>query len=90
MYSSTLPGGDEGVRIGCEPGIFRKDYGMRVQHSVLECELTPAQYVVLKNDLMATFDPETESLRFYRLGKRGRQKAEHVAPSLLLIRQMML
>lgn len=55
-----------------------KDYGMRVQNSVFECEVTPAQYVVLKNDLMEAFDPDKDSLRFYMLGKRGRQRVEHV------------
>jgi CRISPR-associated protein Cas2 len=55
-----------------------QDYGMRVQNSVFECEVTPAQYVVLKNDLLETFDPERDSIRFYMLGKRGRQKVEHV------------
>ncbi len=54
------------------------DYGMRVQNSVFECEVTPAQFVELKNELMDIFDPEKDSLRFYRLGKKGRQKIEHV------------
>jgi CRISPR-associated protein Cas2 len=54
------------------------DYGMRVQNSVFECEVSPAQYVVLKNELMDIFDPDKDSLRFYMLGKRGRQKVEHV------------
>jgi len=54
------------------------DYGMRVQHSVFECEVTPAQFVTLKNELMEIFDPQEDSLRFYFLGKKGRQKVEHV------------
>lgn len=54
------------------------DYGMRVQNSVFECEVSPAQYVVLKNELIDIFDPDKDSLRFYMLGKRGRQKIEHV------------
>lgn len=54
------------------------DYGMRVQNSVFECEVTPAQFVVLKNELMEIFDPQEDSLRFYFLGKKGRQKVEHV------------
>ena len=54
------------------------DYGMRVQNSVFECEVTPAQYVTLKHELMEIFDPEKDSLRFYMLGKRGRQKVEHI------------
>jgi len=54
------------------------DHGMRVQNSVFECEVTPAQFVVLKNELMEIFDPKEDSLRFYMLGKKGRQKVEHV------------
>jgi len=54
------------------------DYGMRVQNSVFECEVTPAEFVVLKNTLMDIFDPAEDSLRFYMLGKKGRQRVEHV------------
>ncbi len=54
------------------------DYGMRVQNSVFECEVTPAQFVMLKNELIEIFNPEEDSLRFYFLGKKGRQKVEHV------------
>lgn len=54
------------------------DYGMRVQNSVFECEVTPAQFVTLKNELMEIFDSQEDSLRFYFLGKKGRQKVEHV------------
>ncbi len=51
---------------------------MRVQNSVFECEVTPAQFVMLKKELMDIFDPGEDSLRFYMLGKKGRQKIEHV------------
>ena len=54
------------------------DHGMRVQNSVFECEVTPAQFVMLKNELMEIFDPKEDSLRFYMLGKKRRQKVEHV------------
>lgn len=54
------------------------DYGMRVQNSVFECEVTPAQFVALKNELTEIFNPEEDSLRFYFLGKKGKQKVEHV------------
>jgi CRISPR-associated protein Cas2 len=53
------------------------DYGVRVQNSVFECEVEPAQYVVFKAKLMDIYDPEEDSLRFYMLGKRGKQKVEH-------------
>ena len=60
------------------------NYGMRVQNSVFECEVTPAQYVTLRNELMDIFDSETDSLRFYMLGKKGRQKVEHVGAQAVL------
>lgn len=51
---------------------------MRVQNSVFECEVEPAQFVSLKAELVAIFNPEEDSLRFYFLGKHGKQKVEHV------------
>lgn len=54
------------------------DYGVRVQNSVFECEVEPAQFVTLKATLMDIFNPAEDSLRFYFLGKRGKQKVEHV------------
>ncbi|MAR90774.1 MAG: CRISPR-associated endonuclease Cas2 [Pseudomonadales bacterium] len=53
------------------------DYGVRVQNSVFECEVDPAQFAMLKNELLETYDPEEDSLRFYSLGKQGRQRVEH-------------
>lgn len=53
------------------------DYGVRVQNSVFECEVDPAQFTMLKNELLEAYDSEEDSLRFYSLGKRGRQRVEH-------------
>ena len=53
------------------------DYGMRVQNSVFECEVDPAQFTMLKNALIDIYDPQEDSLRFYFLGKKGRQRVEH-------------
>ncbi|UOP05531.1 CRISPR-associated endonuclease Cas2 [Conchiformibius kuhniae] len=53
------------------------DYGVRVQYSVFECDITPEQWVVLKQKLLQTYCPETDSLRFYHLGSRWRRKVEH-------------
>lgn len=53
------------------------DYGIRVQYSVFECDVTPDQWVVLKNKLLKEYQAETDSLRFYMLGSKGRQKIEH-------------
>lgn len=54
------------------------NYGLRVQNSVFECEVTPAEFVKLKHDLLGIFNPDLDSLRFYFLGKKGRQKVEHI------------
>ena len=54
------------------------DHGMRVQYSVFECEVSPAQFVTLKSQLLEIFNPNCDSLRFYFLGKKGRTKVEHV------------
>ena len=52
--------------------------GQRVQNSVLECLLYAAHYVTLKAELTALIDPETDSLRFYRLGNQYKTKVEHI------------
>ena len=53
------------------------DYGVRVQNSVFECEVEPAQFTQLKELLLNIFDSKADSLRFYFLGKKGRQRVEH-------------
>jgi CRISPR-associated protein Cas2 len=62
------------------------DYGQRVQHSVFECEVDPAQWTDLKGRLTAEIDASKDSLRFYRLGADGKRRVEHVGakPSLAL------
>lgn len=53
------------------------DYGVRVQYSVFECEIDPAQWVYFKEKLLNTYDESVDSLRFYKLGKGWRNKVEH-------------
>lgn len=53
------------------------DYGVRVQYSVFECDIAPDQWVRLKAKLLQTYNPETDSLRFYHLGSKWRRKVEH-------------
>jgi len=55
-----------------------KDYGIRVQNSVFECNVDPAQFTLLKRRLMATYDPEVDSLRFYNLGRNYKHRIEHL------------
>ncbi len=54
------------------------DFGQRVQNSVFECEVDPAQWAVLRASLVGEIDPEKDSLRFYRLGANGKARVEHV------------
>jgi CRISPR-associated protein Cas2 len=55
-----------------------RDFGQRVQFSVFEIEVDPAQWVRLKATLEAIIDPEQDSLRYYHLGSGGQRKVEHV------------
>jgi CRISPR-associated protein Cas2 len=55
-----------------------QDYGQRVQNSVFECILDPAQLKQLQSKLIKLIDPEKDSLRFYYLGDDWRKRVEHV------------
>jgi CRISPR-associated protein Cas2 len=55
-----------------------KDYGQRVQFSVFECEVDPAQWVKLRARLLREVDIKTDSLRFYQLGANWKPKVEHI------------
>ena len=54
------------------------DYGQRVQNSVFECTVDPAQWTALKQRLTDLVEPETDSLRFYFMGSNWQNKVEHV------------
>jgi CRISPR-associated protein Cas2 len=55
-----------------------RDYGQRVQYSVFECVVDPAQWTRLKNRLLNEMDESKDSLRFYYLGANWKRKIEHV------------
>ncbi len=52
--------------------------GQRVQNSVFECLVDPAQWVEFKSKLVAVANLEADSLRFYYLGKNWQRRVEHV------------
>ena len=54
------------------------NFGQRVQFSVFECVVAPAQWVVLKSRLEKIIDHSTDSLRYYYLGANWKPKVEHV------------
>ena len=55
-----------------------RDFGQRVQYSVFECEVDPAQWVKLKARLLHEVNPDKDSLRFYHLGANWKRRVEHV------------
>ncbi|MCL5069408.1 MAG: CRISPR-associated endonuclease Cas2 [Actinobacteria bacterium] len=55
-----------------------KDYGQRVQLSVFECIVDPAQWTQLRKKLIDEVEPERDSLRFYFLGSNWKHRVEHI------------
>jgi|TARA_B100000315_G_C14118092_1_gene381235 CRISPR-associated protein Cas2 len=55
-----------------------KNNGQRVQKSVFECVIDPAQWVRFRGRLIETIKEEHDSLRFYFLGKNWKTRVEHV------------
>ena len=54
-----------------------EDYGQRVQNSVFECLVDPAQWTVLRKRLHDIADLDKDSLRFYFLGSNWKRRVEH-------------
>lgn len=54
------------------------DYGQRVQYSVFEIEVEPAQWTHLRARLEREIEPELDSLRYYFLGSNWQRRVEHV------------
>lgn len=52
------------------------DYGQRVQNSVFECEVTEAQYCILKERIKNIINDSLDSVRFYSLSKNERKRVE--------------
>ena len=55
-----------------------KNFGQRVQFSVFECIVEPAQWAKMRQQLIDEIDKEQDSLRFYFLGANWRRRVEHV------------
>ncbi len=53
------------------------NYGVRVQNSVFECNVDPAQWTALRTTLTDIYDPQQDSLRFYYLGNNYQHRIEH-------------
>jgi CRISPR-associated protein Cas2 len=53
------------------------DWGQRVQKSVFELKVDPAQWAECKHRLLTLIDPKVDSLRFYYLGANWQHRVEH-------------
>lgn len=54
------------------------NFGQRVQNSVFECIVDPAQFADLKHRLASIIDKEKDSLRYYILGTNWKKRVEHI------------
>jgi len=61
-----------------------QDFGQRVQYSVFEIEVDPAQWTQLKARLLSEVDLKRDSLRFYFLGKNWQRRVEHTGAKAVL------
>ena len=55
-----------------------RDFGQRVQYSVFELDVEPAQWVAVRQRLIEEVDLTCDSLRFYMLGRSDRTVVEHL------------
>ena len=51
-----------------------QDYGQRVQNSVFECEVTEAQFALLKDRIESIIDVKLDSIRFYFLRRNDQRR----------------
>jgi CRISPR-associated protein Cas2 len=67
------------------------NYGQRVQNSVFECLVDPAQFAKLKHSLSGIMDKDRDSIRFYFLGANWKNRVENIGndkgydPEVLLV-----
>jgi len=77
--STTTPQGRKRLRLVAKQCV---NYGQRVQNSVFECILEPAQFTMLKNKLESIIKEEEDSLRYYMLGSNWKKRIEHVGAKM--------
>ena len=79
--STSSPGGRKRLRRVARACL---DFGQRVQNSIFECEVDPAQWVALRARLIDEIDETEDSLRFYRLGAEGKRRIEHIGAKAVI------
>lgn len=59
-----------------------QNYGQRVQNSVFECVIDPAQLIKIKAKLIGIMNLEKDSLRLYYLGSNWDGSIEHFGTNI--------
>lgn len=60
-----------------------KGFGIRVQYSVFECDITTAQFYKLRNKLYSVIEPaESDNIRIYSICKACYDKLECIGEGL--------
>lgn len=72
--ATTTPAGKRRLRRMAKTCL---DYGQRVQNSVFELLVDPAQWSQCRQALCEIADPAEDSLRFYQLGSQWQNRVEH-------------
>ena len=54
------------------------NYGQRVQNSVFECIVDSTQFAMLKKQLSEIIDADKDSIRYYILGDKYKNRIDHI------------
>jgi len=73
--STTTPEGRRRLRLVAKQCV---NFGQRVQNSVFECLLDPAQFTVFRSKLENIINEDEDSLRYYFLGSNWKRRVEHI------------
>jgi len=71
---TSSPGGNKRLRQVAKQCV---NFGQRVQNSVFECLVDPAQFADLRHRLESIIDKDKDSLRFYFLGSNWKKRVNH-------------
>ena len=72
--STSTPEGRRRLRLAAKACL---DYGQRVQNSVFEMKMDPAQWTACKTRLLDIVSLDEDSIRFYYLGANWQRRVEH-------------
>lgn len=71
----------QGVRRLAKVAKICTNYGQRVQNSVFECVLDNTQLSIIKKQILDVIDLQQDSVRYYVLGEKYKERVEHIGKS---------